>query len=458
MIYIDTPIDIASKKSFTFILNKDIKDSKKKIKDKNNTYKMFSKFNLVGKPLIDTDPDMITVSRNAVLESAGFAFRKEVPLIINVEDYRTHLLSELATWVNCDPEKFKSLFTISDKKETLTVEIPNIYECKEKDFTDLVNKWISQMNVNDDVKSIFKSKETIHDMCNKIALLDIGKNYYNYESTTMCGIPWITIEGTVEEWKQLYMDVQKVFRKFDLDFWLDEIGLVNVLEHIIKTISGKVDVEWWNNYYKQGSVEGSGGYDYVTGYINGLFLFNGIKVNEYRYKKQTHDIPEEIDIWGRNKVEINWESIVKINEYSVKISKCDFTWKYMMSTPTNFILLSGLLGISQDQSGAVRPAAKWMIYQKSNEENDSDDISERAQYANKDRKYNYVRVMLKGKEIKKININTDRMRGFYCDPTKEFNEYKLNIGKDKYGYGLSDIYVHQMIDENGIIDLDKYVI
>ena len=49
----------------------------------------------------------------------------------------------------------------------------------------------------------FSNTTTIEDIAQKITIMDICKNYFDYKCMTMCGFPEITLEGTDSDWRML---------------------------------------------------------------------------------------------------------------------------------------------------------------------------------------------------------------------------------------------------------------
>ena len=51
------------------------------------------------------------------------------------------------------------------------------------------------------------------------------KEYFQYRVRTFCGIPEITLEGTIGDWTAL-KEKAMALRDFDLSWWTDELGTV----------------------------------------------------------------------------------------------------------------------------------------------------------------------------------------------------------------------------------------
>lgn len=49
----------------------------------------------------------------------------------------------------------------------------------------------------------FSNTTEIEDIAQKITIMDICKNYFDYKCSTECGFPEITLEGTEADWRML---------------------------------------------------------------------------------------------------------------------------------------------------------------------------------------------------------------------------------------------------------------
>ncbi|CAB4491554.1 unnamed protein product [Rhizophagus irregularis] len=92
-----------------------------------------------------------------------------------------------------------------------------------------------------------------------------------------CGIPKITLEGTLEDWTKLQEKVIQLRQlDLDMDFWLDKLD--PVVWQLIETYKGNVDEDFWSKIISLQSF-GSGP-SYVTGWTMALFPYknNGKKL------------------------------------------------------------------------------------------------------------------------------------------------------------------------------------
>ena len=123
------------------------------------------------------------------------------------------------------------------------------------------------------------------------------QTFFDYTVRTRCGIPEVTLLGTVEDWVDLrtrflalaekWMQVSRdgediwyyssmilffeiLFQRTPLTCnWAASVD--DFLQHFIAARSGSVDATWWTSLFTYHGSTGSGHSPYVTGHINTLF-------------------------------------------------------------------------------------------------------------------------------------------------------------------------------------------
>ena len=117
----------------------------------------------------------------------------------------------------------------------------------------------------------------------EVVFMKTMEKSFAYHVSTVCGIPSITLEGTVRDWENLAARAEKL-RGFECDWWLD--ALKPVLAQFTAAAGGKVDRDFWRSIYKVN--EQSGG-DTVSGWC--LLFFPYVKTHDRngdeRWEKNT---------------------------------------------------------------------------------------------------------------------------------------------------------------------------
>lgn len=171
--------------------------------------------------------------------------------------------------------------------------------------------------------------------------MDTLKNYFEFKIHTLCGIPEITLEGTLDDWKKL-RDKTLSLAKYDLDWWIKP--LKPVLDQFVDAASGKVDVNFWHDMYKRNG--GSGG-PYITGWIITLFPYLSMGKTRNPYLENWN---KEMMFGG-----------VTTTSFPRGVVYTPFKWLYLeREFPMHFY--AGFMSVTQDQHTlALRPEIGWAV-------------------------------------------------------------------------------------------------
>ena len=101
---------------------------------------------------------------------------------------------------------------------------------------------------------------------------DLSHQYYaellEYVLYFGCGIPDITLLGTVDDWKDIRRRAE-ILMKYDLDWW--SLELLPLLDEFVLAAEGRPNMDFWKsicNFF-----EGSGYRTPITGWIQALFPY-----------------------------------------------------------------------------------------------------------------------------------------------------------------------------------------
>jgi hypothetical protein len=97
--------------------------------------------------------------------------------------------------------------------------------------------------------------------------MDAFQPYFDYEMLAGCGLPSITLHGTVADWQSVRRRA-RMLSEFGLERWINV--LTPVLDQIVCSAEGEVDTAFWRSFFRYQS--GSGPAE-LTGWINVLFPY-----------------------------------------------------------------------------------------------------------------------------------------------------------------------------------------
>lgn len=202
------------------------------------------------------------------------AYSSHLGLVLHPHDIWYVVLSNIAGIVGANPKAYKSLYTVSDEKQMLLVE--------QEHATDInIEALIAQLDVlmPVDIRMFLPDLSTATPQAKlamSAAVLDAAKQFYDY-GMFCCGIPFIDLRGTVEDWTTLVRcvsDIQEAITKLErpqtaaiLKNYLFDVQsvVVNITQAFTEDKS-----EWFRGIFTKENV-GSGGDLKVDGWVCNLY-------------------------------------------------------------------------------------------------------------------------------------------------------------------------------------------
>ncbi len=226
-------------------------------------------------------------------------FFSHYPLRITPDTIWITILQGLAIHVDKNHEKLRHCFVNFNGKEEIRIFRPDITVEQIKHSIDTQTNgtipWHETIDqFTDGVKQRVKSEvhpliectfstSTLADRISKhVALLEITKHYFELVMECGCGIPWIELLGTPEDWQLLYTKASNELSKYDLDWWLK--GLLPVLQEFVNSSQGKVNLKFWRAVVYMTGGSGMRG-DPITGWLQALFPYLSSGEGDGKYYK-----------------------------------------------------------------------------------------------------------------------------------------------------------------------------
>jgi hypothetical protein len=295
-----------------------------------------------------------------LIEAVHTAFAEHYPLVLSPDDVWLCLAQGFALHVEANAEALRSRFVRHEDKLTLTVQRDEFVKgSPDNDWQGCFAEWSDAIAAHigkkrDLIVAAFSTTGPIERAASEIVLMSAMKNYFDFVLVTLCGIPAITLLGTVEDWQAIRRRAE-MFAEFDLADWVR--ALLPVLDQFVKAAAGVPDRTFWQSIYKD---DGGSGGPYVTGWITVLFPY--------------------LDGGGppmgrivRNDYALAWSSGggryadgPTLGRFPRGLSRVPLTWEYLETT-FPMTLQAGFVGISQDrQTRAVQPAIGWAVHAAAN--------------------------------------------------------------------------------------------
>jgi len=193
-------------------------------------------------PKLDKPINCNSGINNAFVGTVYFAYANHLPLRLRVEDFWIQIMSIFSRVIDEDPEKYRTkLVDWLDKKDIIVEDCSNdiqnfIEALKNKlaDSNEFTKKMTQPFSGSTDMEKL-----VINAMC-----LESLKEFCNYGMMPICGIPYVILEGTVDDYQELLnrtMALHEIAEIYHCNFG----KLIDTLNKLIETKKGNIDIEWW---------------------------------------------------------------------------------------------------------------------------------------------------------------------------------------------------------------------
>lgn len=244
------------------------------------------------------DQDMAKTS--IFMQALSDSWSSHVQFCLSPEVVWFILAHEISTHVNLHPERYRGLFTTSDKKEVISVHDDSLIYGSPNEWGKSISKFLPQIRAKVPQNAVelmlprFSTSTEETDTATLVLFMNTLSNYFNYHMVTLCGIPAIKVAGSASDWQKVADQVELASHEFPgLKTWFSD--LLPVLRTIFDAMSGH-DVEpgFWADMYKYSG--GCGGNSAtVSGWITALFAHsassNGFTPRRtYDWRKQSNEL------------------------------------------------------------------------------------------------------------------------------------------------------------------------
>ncbi|BAY86241.1 hypothetical protein NIES267_57470 [Calothrix parasitica NIES-267] len=292
-----------------------------------------------------------TLNLHSFVNAVHQAFGEHRPLMITPDAVWMTIAQGFAQHINNNAERLRYQFVNHSSKRELKVVLERLLD--KRDWQKAVELWSKQIeeNVKADIGDLmvcdFSTTTPIIRTASQVVMMDALKQYFDYRLYMICGIPWITVRGTVEDWKQIRERVE-IIGQYDLEWWTNR--LLPICDGIIETVAGKPSLEFWKHICKPESMYGG---EIITGWLADLFpyLKDGI-TNSPTYKNPILETPRE---------ELTINHGIPPRMFPTGISQASFSLNTLQGE-SQLELIAGFIGVGQNQeNGCLHPEIGWGV-------------------------------------------------------------------------------------------------
>ncbi|MDT3388415.1 MAG: DUF4419 domain-containing protein [Bacteroidota bacterium] len=305
-------------------------------------------------------------------------------------DHRSVVLSPDVIWllisqqfshyVNKDPEALRDKLVDHEGKLSLVVKSEKDLLAKDADWNAVIEdfsrliKANTKGNVAEMITANFSTTQQTERLASEIVLMDAVKPYFEYIVMYIaCGIPFITLQGTPADWKEIVAKTRKL-DAYGLGWWTAE--LVPILDEFVKASEGHPNQNFWKDIVmkdRPDRLRGGGCSLEKPTNVDGWFL----KFFPFDEKGRTPaTIPHTFKMLPEQ-VSVGFQYI----------KQDDVTGKTLSNTPME--LIAGIVGVEVNpETQALTPKIGWLTAIANNEK----DVFDKLKKQNQGRQGIYLRV------------------------------------------------------------------
>ena len=196
----------------------------------------------------------------------------------------------------------------------------------------------------------------------KISIMGAFKKYFKYEMHLCgCGIPYIILEGTSEDYEKIISKAEKL-KKYNFAWYIDRV--IPHIKKMVEAKNGNIDASYFKNMVQDkkenewvSGLSGRGGYnikvDTIKGWILDFFAY-------YSEVKENSNVK-------------------RFMEKSIKVKNFDKLAQQILNVP--FLIVSengsykmkyrvGFIGCDQNERNEVFPVTGWIVCPETKEDED----------------------------------------------------------------------------------------
>ena len=227
------------------------KNNKKKILEinaENGTMKIILNTNLPSSTKWDDDKIWSFGYHKALLGYLN-AYFDHCPIKVSPNIIWQLILNAFSSYVDKHSEYLRDRFVnFAGKKDLIFVRIgtfKDIYKYEDgiiEEFCQKISENIGSEIVDNLTPNFSTStKDTI--IAGKVSIMSTFKKYFNYKGgMCLCGIPYIILEGTLEDWEKILKKLE-FLSKYGFDIYKKKKNI----EEIINTKKGNINYDFWRN-------------------------------------------------------------------------------------------------------------------------------------------------------------------------------------------------------------------
>ncbi|WP_158647097.1 DUF4419 domain-containing protein [Actinoplanes sp. ATCC 53533] len=315
-----------------------------------------------GALAVGGDPARQVVAPDGVhplLSAVGRAFAEHRPLVLSPDAVWLTIAQGVAQHVRLHAEQLRPELVSHPGRKRLEVVHFGPMPTDAESWRGLVRSFSRQLA--DEVSQAelfacdFSTSTDVERVAGQIVLLDAYSPYFSLWLTCVCGIPSITVTGTVADWRKIRERVDAL-AAFGLDRW--RRSLVPIADQFVRAAAGDVDTAFWQRIYNPADAYGG---EVITGWAARLYPYlkaDGVVDRPNPLLDLPIGEPREL---ASGRLGYSGPG-VRSDTVPATLSRVIVNVNDRAEGDNRTVALhAGLVAVAQDRDGALRPVAGWHL-------------------------------------------------------------------------------------------------
>eukprot|EP00546_Thalassionema_frauenfeldii_P018046 CAMPEP_0178899002 /NCGR_PEP_ID=MMETSP0786-20121207/2652_1 /TAXON_ID=186022 /ORGANISM="Thalassionema frauenfeldii, Strain CCMP 1798" /LENGTH=697 /DNA_ID=CAMNT_0020569799 /DNA_START=113 /DNA_END=2203 /DNA_ORIENTATION=- len=351
---------------------------------------------------IDNSNNNVRASPFGFVGSVAEAYAKHHNLVIRPDDIWQAIISQFSMYVRARGEELRDVFVEFEGKEKLYFEVPGTmrtfqdWDIIPPAFLDLIADNVKDETIVDWFLPDFSTTLETDRVGAAAAAMCAFENYFTYTVGFVCGIPQITLQGTLQDWQNIRERVDRLVEFDDgsgilTDAWVPMLR--DILDEFVLSISlgSTLNIDFWDQIMHSATLPYLG--EKLSGWIITFSFFD-------EYGKQAHNTLQEASSFLNMPLEtvadiLPW-GLMSSNDVNPNVLSCPISIVDLDGEKYNSTLFVGQMSfeyspdISNAQNNpaidpnginnilAITPRTDWAIVVDKNDEfREFDDLPQR---------------------------------------------------------------------------------
>ncbi len=293
---------------------------------------------------------------HAFVNAVHLAFSEHRPLVLTPDAVWMTLAQGFVHHINNHAEALRSRLVQHTGKVTLKAE--TMVPTEPRHWVDVIEQWGSAIkrHVGVDLYDLmicdFSTTTPTVRTASQVVMMAAFRQYFDYHLMCICGIPSITLQGSVDDWVRIRERVDRM-EGYHLEWWTDR--LKPLCDAFVETAKGAASLSFWRNIYKPKEIYGG---EVITGWLADFF--------PYVQDPITHAATVRNPILETPRHELRTEHGLSPRMLPTGLSQAPFKLEVKDIPGVHELdLVAGFVGVTQDlRSGKLRPEIGWAVLEE----------------------------------------------------------------------------------------------